>query len=36
MVMKDYRGDIEAADDKERYELVSFANELEFRTEFYA
>lgn len=34
MVMKDYRGDIKEADDKERYELVSFANELEFRQNF--
>jgi Zn-dependent peptidase ImmA (M78 family) len=34
MVMKDYRGDVETADDKERYEIVSFANELEFRQNF--
>jgi Zn-dependent peptidase ImmA (M78 family) len=34
MVMKDYRGDITVADEKERYELISFANELEFRQNF--
>lgn len=34
MVMKDYRGDITTAGEKERYELTSFANELEFRQNF--
>jgi len=34
MVMKDYRGDIKTADERERYELISFANELEFRQNF--
>lgn len=34
MVMKDYRGSIQQADEQEKYELTSFANEMESRQQF--
>ena len=34
MVMKDYRGSIQGADEQEKYELTSFANEMDSRQQF--
>ncbi len=34
IVMKDYRGSIQEADKQEKYELISFANEMESRQQF--